>query len=141
MAVKRGRKSAAELATVATPEVITRPEPPYTLWRDGEADLWRQVVEDLPPGWITGRNADLLAEYVSHVMSCQRLRQVIHAMESGKEPLDTAEWTGLLKAHATQSARVQSLATSLRITPQSTVDPKTGGRALARHNQGKRPWE
>jgi hypothetical protein len=138
---KRGRRSAAELATAAGAVVIERPEPPYTLWRDEEAEIWRRVVDGLPPGWITGRNLDLLAEYVSHVVASQRLRQMIVAHERGPDPMDVAEWRALMRAHAQQSARVQSLATSLRITPQATVDPKTGGRALADHNTGRKPWE
>jgi hypothetical protein len=141
MTVKRGRKSAAELAIAPVAHVIERPEPPYSLWRDAEADLFRQIVADLPPGWIGPRNSDLLAEYASHVVACQRLRQMIHAHESGGEAFDATEWRALMRAHAQQSARVQSLATALRITPQATLDPKAGGRALAKHQTGRKPWE
>lgn len=138
---KRGRKSAAELATAGVAVVIERPEPPYTLWRDEEAEIWRRIVDDLPAGWIAGRNLDILAEYVSHVVASQRLRQMIVTLEGGEGPMDVTEWRALMRAHAQQSARVQSLATALRITPQATVDPKTGGRALAGHNAGKKPWQ
>lgn len=139
---KRGPKSAADLAIAPVAQVIDRPEPPYTLWRDAEAEVWRRVVEDLPPGWITGRHFDLLAEYCSAVVSCQRIRQMIHATEHAPDGLlDVGEWRALMRAHAQQNARVQSLATALRITPQATVDPKTGGRALADHHTGRRPWE
>jgi hypothetical protein len=64
-----------------------------------------------------------------------------HAHESGGDAFDATEWRALMRAHAQQSARVQSLATPLRITPQATLDPKAGGRALAKHQTGKKPWE
>ncbi len=141
MATKRGRKSTDDLLTVGPVIVAERPEAPYTLWRDEEAEVWRRVVEDLPPGRITGRNADLLAEYCSHVVSAQRIRQMIRQAETGGDTIDLGEWRALMRAHAQQSARVQSLATSLRIAPQVTIGPKAGGRVLACHFTGKKPWD
>lgn len=140
---KRGRKSGAELsvAEIATTELLTRPEPPYELWRDEEQAVWRRVVEDVPGDWFSGRNLDLLAEYCTTVVSCRRIAQLIHAEERAEGPLDTDYWMKLLRSHAQQSGRVQALATSMRLSQQSTYTAQRGATKLNNAPTGKRPWE
>jgi hypothetical protein len=138
---KRGRKSAAEMVIDQAPAIIQRPEPPYELWRDDEQQVWSRVVSDLPADWFSGRNIDLLVEYCTHVVSCRRLAQLIQAEEQGDGDLDVRQWSALMRAHAAQSARVQSLATSMRITQQSTYTAQAGATALKNTAKGKRPWE
>jgi hypothetical protein len=138
---KRGPKSSAELAITDRVTIVNRPEPPYELWRNEEQDVWRRVVSDVPADWFTSRNTDLLVEYCTHVVSCRRLAQMIHEMERGADDLDLRGWTSLMRAHAQQSARVQALATSMRITQQSTYSAKSGNTALEGHKTGKKPWE
>jgi hypothetical protein len=138
---KRGPKSSAELAVAATVLVVDRPEPPYEMWRDEEQDVWRRVVSDVPADWFTPRNHDLLVEYCSHVVSSRRLAQMIHQMETAEGDLNLKAWTSLMRAHAQQSGRVQALATSMRITQQSTYSAKSGNTALEGHKAGRKPWE
>jgi hypothetical protein len=138
---KRGPKSSAELAITDRVTIVNRPEPPYELWRDEEQSIWRRVVSDVPADWFTARNSDLLVEYCTHVVSCRRLAQMIHEMERAPGDLDIRGWVGLMRAHAQQSGRVQALATSMRITQQSTYSAKSGNTALEGHKTGKKPWE
>lgn len=141
---KRGPKSSAEIALTApgvTVAAMHRPEPPYSLWRDEEQDVWRRIVADLPADWFSGRNLDLLAEYCTAAVSCRRLAQMIHACEHGAGELDVPHWLALMRAHAAQSSRMQALATSMRITQQSTYTPKRGATALRNNPTGPRPWE
>lgn len=138
----RGRKSAASLAVAAPAAVkVVRPEPPYELWRDEEHDVWRRIVADVPPDWFTPRHHDLLAEYCTAVVSCRRLAQLIHHMEATPGTMDQGDWLALMRAHAVQSGRVQALATSMRLTQQSTYGARAGKTALDGHRPGPRPWE
>ena len=66
---------------------------------------------------------------------------MIHEMERGEADLDLRSWAALMRAHAQQSSRVQALATSMRITQQSTYSAKSGNTALEGHKTGKKPWE
>jgi hypothetical protein len=137
----RGPKSASALQVQTVARVVNRPEPPYELWRDQEQEVWRRIVSDVPADWFTGRNYDLLTEYCTHVVSCRRLAQMIHAQETGEADFDTATWLALMRAHAAQTGRLQALATSMRITNQSTYTAKTGKTALDGHKSGRKPWE
>lgn len=137
----RGPKSADELTTLQGLAVIERPEPPYTLWRDQEQEVWRRVVSDVPADWFTGRHLDLLAEYCSHVVSARRLAQVIHQMEHGPDPLDLPTWAAMMRAHAQQTTRVQSLATAMRLTHQASYGARRAATALEGEAKGRRPWE
>ncbi|MFT4149209.1 MAG: hypothetical protein QM656_03355 [Paracoccaceae bacterium] len=138
---KRGPKSAAELEIAAKVVVVNRPEPPYELWRDEEQEVWRRVVSDVPADWFTPRNFDLLAEYCTHVVSCRRVAQMIYEFERREGELDIKSWTVLMRAHAQQSGRIQALATSMRITQQSTYSNKSGATALEGHKSGRKPWD
>lgn len=138
---KPGRKSAAELAVAAPLAKVDRPEPPYELWRDEEVAVWRRIVSDVPADWFSPRNLDLLAEYCSHVVSSRRIAQMIKMIESEKGKFDVQNWMALLRAHAQQTGRVQALATSMRLSQQSTYSPKRGANALDGNSTGPKPWE
>jgi len=57
--MKRGRKSQAELATVAVVDPDGRPDAPYDL-TDYQADEWRTVVNRMPSGWFPRETWDVL---------------------------------------------------------------------------------
>lgn len=138
---KPGRKSAAELAVSAPLTKVDRPEPPYELWRDEEVAVWRRIVSDVPADWFSPRNLDLLTEYCSVTINCRRLAHLIKQAESDKGDFDVSQWLAFLRAHAQQTGRVQALATSMRLTQQSTYSAKKGANALDGHRTGPKPWE
>lgn len=140
---KRGRKSAADLLIQRDGAVtaVDRPEPPYSLWRDDEQDVWRRIVEDLPADWFSGRNLDLLTEYCTAVISARRLAQMLHHVERQEGALDIAEWTKLLRAHAQQAGVVKALATAMRLSQQSAYGPKRAATLQGATKRGPRPWE
>lgn len=140
---KRGRKSAADLMIQRDGVVsaMHRPEPPYSLWRDEEQDIWRRIVQDLPADWFSGRNLDLLTEYCTAVVSARRLAQMLHHIERQSGEMDIAEWTKLLRAHAQQAGVVKSLATAMRLSQQSTYGPRAAATAQGGVKRGPRPWE
>ncbi|MDQ7262250.1 hypothetical protein NM680_10640 [Paracoccus sp. PS-1] len=135
---QRGRKPAADLATVATVQDLRRVErlmPPYGIG-DEEAEVWLRIVEDQAADAFSGKDADVLAAYCRHVVRGNRIMQLIAQAEGG-EALDTDEYDKLLKMHERESRAMSSLATRLRITKQATTNHRGNDQGKKR----KAPWQ
>lgn len=135
---QRGRKPAADLATVTAVQDLRRVErlmPPYGIG-DEEAEVWIRVVEDQPADAFSGKDADILAAYCRHVVRGNRIMQLIAQAEAGRE-LDTDEYDKLLKMHERESRAMSSLATRLRITKQATTNHRGNDQGKKR----KAPWQ
>ncbi|MCA0272390.1 MAG: hypothetical protein LCH69_10050 [Proteobacteria bacterium] len=134
----RGRKSAAELAVATPPGLIVtaRQDAPYDL-RDEEADVWRGIVESLPADWIAPGSVPVLAAYCRATVSARRLGMLIVAVETG-EGYDADQHMKLIRAHGQVAQVLKTLATALRLTPQSRYTPARAGN---QRPEGSRPWE
>lgn len=131
----RGRKSAASL-TVITPEGVEtnrRPLPPAEL-NDEQAVEWTAVVNRLSADWFPRESHSMLALYCRHVVSARRVAQLIEAAEA-EESLDLERYDRLLKMQERESRAISSLATRMRMSQQSTHDPRRK-KALTQ----KKPW-
>ena len=120
---QRGRKSAAELATL--PGVDGKPprlKPPPHL-NDDERSLFDELVGACDPRHFVESDLPLLASYVQATLIA---RDAAHA------PSKIVLWEKAVRMQAT-------LATRLRLSPQSRIDPKTVGRR--QEFQGPLPWE
>ena len=120
---QRGRKSAAELATL--PGVDGKPprlKPPPHL-NDDERLLFDELVGACDPRHFVESDLPLLASYVQATLIA---RDAAHA------PSKIVLWEKAVRMQAT-------LATRLRLSPQGRIDPKTVGRR--QEFQGPRPWE
>jgi hypothetical protein len=138
---KPGRKSAAELATLApTTEKQARPDADYSL-PDEQAEVWRAVIEALPADWIGMESLPLLSAYCRTTVALRRLGQLIHQAEFEEGPLDIGLYSTLLKNHAQQAQVLKTLATSLRLTPQSRFRAETAARTVDAKRPGPRPWD
>ena len=137
---KRGRKSGAELATQPPVTREARPDACYSL-SDEAAQVWQATVEALPADWIGAEALPVLAAYARTTVSLRRVGQLIHRAEHGPEPLDLAEYNLLLRLHAQQAQTLKTLATSLRLTPQSRYRAEGAARRMGNHITGPRPWE
>ena len=116
---QRGRKSANLLAFPAIEVPRSLPEPPRSLTKSERA-LFIELAanaEHLRP-----TDAPLLASYVQATLMSRR---------SARDPARVEVWE-----RATRIAAM--LATKLRLTAQSRVDPKTLGRMQP---PGPAPWE
>jgi phage terminase small subunit len=137
----RGRKSAAELTTIAAigPQGVVRvrrPDPPAHLGDDA-ASLWRATVNGLPADWLLPGGAPVLEAYCSLTVSLRRTLRTLERLETGpREDFEPAEWRVLQRQAAELASRVAMLATKLRLTPQTRMHPRTAGRALARLPEG-----
>lgn len=138
---KPGRKSAAELATLApTATKQARPDADYSL-ADEQAEVWRAVIEALPADWIGAEALPLLSAYCRTTVALRRLGQLIHQHEFAEGPMDLSAYSVLLKNHAQQAQTLKTLATSLRLTPQSRYRAETAARNIDGKRPGPRPWE
>ena len=133
--VQRGRKSAASLAIVpriySAPE---RPEPPSEISAE-EARVWREVVGAMSSEWFaTAETHVLLRTFCCHVRFADLLAAALRVTDLHRD-LSTVE--RLAGMYARETAILISLATKMRLTHQSSFDPKK-----KKHEpSGPKPWE
>ena len=140
-ALKRGRPSSAEITTPRpATERQDRPDACYSL-PDEAAEVWKATVEALPADWIGAEALPVLAAYCRTTVALRRLGQLVHQAETGPAPLDLTDYTSLLRAHGQQAQTLKTLATALRLTPQSRLKAESAARRIGEHNPGRRPWE
>jgi hypothetical protein len=122
----RGRKSADELATPSVNGEPARLDPPRNLTED-EQSLFVQIIQACSPRHFVVSDLPLLVSYVQATLLS---RQAIK--NAAKDMGALATWEKATRMQAT-------LATRLRLAPQSRVDPKT----LARQQPQlvRPPWE
>lgn len=139
---QRGPKSAAQLAvtTPAKADATARPDACYSL-PDEAAEVWHATLAALPADWIGHESLPVLAAYCRVTVHLRRLGQLIHQAESGPDPLDLPTYLTMIKAHGAASQTLKTLATSLRLTPQSRYRAETAARTIDGKRPGPRPWE
>ena len=130
----RGRKSSQELTKAATIEVIERPDAPYDL-TDEQSEEWWAVVNRMPADWFPRETHGLLAQYCRHIVAARRVADLVRAHEEGTN-LDVQEYDRLLKMQEREGRAISSLATRMRISQQTTYDPKR-----KKGTPVKPPWE
>lgn len=132
----RGRKSAASLAVIDTQvaEVVRRPVPPDELTSE-QADEWISVVDRLPADWFPRETHGMLTQYCRHVVAARRVAQLVADHEESKE-FDVEVYDRLLKMQEREGRAMSSLATRMRLSQQTTYDPKKKKPA-----QTRKPWE
>ncbi len=130
----RGRQSRADLAVVTSIETVRRPPPPSEL-TDEQASEWQAVVDRLPADWFARETLPMLAQYCRHVASARRVAQLLASSELSDD-FSVADYDRLLKMQERESRCLASLATKMRISQQSTYDPKKKKPSLA-----QKPWE
>src|SRR5262249_13583658 len=92
--------------------------------------IWREVTAALKPTWFQGSEA-VLACYCQTVLTQRQLAGLLGACDVRDE-----RWAELIRLHVAVVGSLISVATKLRLTPQSSRDstklaPIVGGR----------PWE
>lgn len=132
----RGRQSEAAL-TVVTPSPISsekRQTPPQELTVE-QANEWVLVVNRLPADWIQDEMRALLAAYCRHVVSQRHVADMVATLEASGD-FDLDKYEQLLRMQDREGRAISSLATRLRLTPQSTYSEQRKKRPTAT----KKPW-
>lgn len=141
---KRGRKSAAGMATsVIGADFGKRAEPPAD-FNDRQREIWDEVVNTEPPSFFeTAANRGLLAEYCRHLDSSELVSTVISTFKSEwlKSDEGSKRYHALLRMRELETRAILSCATKLRITNQSRYTPQAAGTAGRNAMSGKKPWE
>lgn len=139
---QRGRKSAASLAVARVAIGVERLPAPVHL-SDAERGVWLETVNDQPAEAITPVHSPVLELYCRHVVRSRILADEIDNFDRAWLADDDGikRYDLLLKMAERESRAASSLARSLRITRQSTIDPKVAGVANARHARSRKPWE
>jgi hypothetical protein len=138
--IKRGRKSAAELAIVK-PIHDHRPPVPESM-PEAQAAIWQKIVGRLPHDWFKGEHLELLRAYCQHTTIAWTIARQIEAFR----PEWLAEDGGLERFDALsrlldrEHRMVLALARSMRLTHQARYD-KTKAALEARETGGRVPWE
>lgn len=138
---QRGRKSAAEVEATGLAPVSEqgRPDADYSL-TDEQAEVWHAVLEALPAGWIGAEALPVLAAYARTTVHLRRLGMLI-TQEEGSDEFDPRHYAALIRAHGQAAQILKTLATSLRLTPQSRLRAERAARTIDGHRTGPKPWE
>jgi hypothetical protein len=140
---KLGRKSSAELLGPIMPGVETRPPPPDDLLPEEQAH-WIAIAAALPADWFNGGSAPLLKQLVRHINNADLLARDIAqqrgALAAG-EPKAASALQQMLRCHASESDRIASLSTKLRLTKLSRYRRADAAYAGARDaGSSPPPW-
>ena len=89
------------------------------------------------PDWFTSATVPLLAQLARHIVQARRIAEIIERTV-GKQETELGYYVELLKQQRAESQAIATLATKLRLTPQS----RRTDRGNARPPEGQRPpWE
>ena len=138
----RGRKSSKELSTISAGglEIHRRPDPPDKMGEDAEA-IWRAVVNSLPADWFTPGTLPLLEAFCGLTVSQRFTLRALQRIEREANDFRRDEWERILKQLGEISGRIATLATRLRLTPQSRYGARSADTAARSVGDGPKPWE
>ena len=95
-------------------------EPPDYL-SDKAKSLWKNIVSCKPPGWFDEGSFPLLGMYCDLVTTAEEL-----AIQRGAVPVLHREAARLGRRHLATVLAMTTLATKLRLTPQQSINRKSG---------------
>jgi phage terminase small subunit len=131
-----GRQSVTALS-VAPVAPWARIEPPPHL-TESQRKLWADVVATKPAEWFKADSAPVLETYCQAVDNYRRTQQALDETPA----LDLAQYRTLSDLSSKQAALVASLATKLRLTPQSRYTPdKAAVHDRKSATDTRRPWD
>ena len=139
---KRGRKSAAELSTIsgAGLELHRRPDPPEHMSDEATA-IWRSITNSLPADWFTPGTLPLLEALCGLTVSQRNIAKALRRIEDDDNDFERDSWERVIKQLGEVSGRIATLATRLRLTPQSRYGPRAAATAGRLPLDGPKPWE
>lgn len=141
---QRGRQSSAALEIVPASPIdrTERIRPPHDL-SDEEVEVWVAVVNTEPADWLSPSVGPLLAQYCRHVVHARRIAELLEKATSHVDPetklptLKVEDYDRLLRMQERETGAMTTVATKLRITPQSL----TNHRGNKKPSATRKPWE
>jgi phage terminase small subunit len=126
---QRGRPSAGSFSVVPVYE-RPRPEPPEQLPEEAK-EVWRGIVAGFRSDWFQGAE-HLLKCYCEQVVIERQIADTLH-----KFSIHSPRYGELVRLYALVVGSLVSVATKLRLTPQSSRD----SRNVKHVPLGPKPWE
>lgn len=126
-------------AVISLPKKI--PEPPTNLTGD-QGELWRMVMASPAGDMITQDAFPVLSEYCRCITFADTVAVELNKFDPSWAIEDDGleRWNRLLAMQDRLSGRISSLATKLRITPQTRVWKQTAG-SIANKSAKRKPWQ
>jgi hypothetical protein len=99
-------------------------------------------VDSLPGGWISPAQEPLLAAYCRHISAADHLAGMIDKFDPDlKDSRALQRFNKLLAMRERETKALSSVATRMRLTPQSQMHPRTAARAVDGAKGGRKPWD
>ena len=121
------RISQAALLTKQVPAERMRPDVPFELRQEAEAEVWRSVVNALPPDWFTSANQYLLIRFCKQVIMARWIDELLHD-ELAKKRQNRQLIAKFARLQMTSTVNIARLSTKMRLAQQSVYLPKTAAR-------------
>jgi hypothetical protein len=138
----RGRTSIAEHSVASNVVRFERPGAPCRL-TESQADLWFEVVNRMPADWFSAENLPLLEAYVVSVDTHDRIAGQLKEFKNewlvNEDGL--RRFARLTEIQGRQAKLMKDLATSMRLTQQSSYSHKAAATAKAGSSGSLKPWE
>jgi hypothetical protein len=136
----RGRESAASL-TVLSGTFGQLPEPPES-FQERQAEIWRDIVATKPVDWFQADSKPVLAGLCRAIALDEEIAAEIDAFDRTRvrDVEGFKLWKALLKMQREQQQHIASLATKLRLTPQSRYNAQKAATKSNAANVAARPW-
>jgi hypothetical protein len=109
----------------------SRVVPPADLSKE-EAEAFRKLVASCHPQHFAPQDVPLIVAYVQSMLHSRRASAALSGKFAGRDTL--AQWSYATKMMAT-------LATRLRLAPQSRYDHKAAQRNANKATSGPKPWD
>ena len=139
----RGRRSAAEDGVVVVGGFAKRPDPPRSLTYRQE-QIWREVVASEPVEFFnTGALRLLLKDYCCHCEAAENITSVLNTITPAclTTPSESYRYDDLLKMRERETRAAGNIATRLRLTNQSRIQPRTAGTMVEQTARTAKPWQ
>ena len=135
---QRGRKSSDNLAVVVSIPG-QRPDPPEVLG-SAERQIWRRVVATKPAEWFGADTAALLSEYCRAWVMADKVDEALAVWEKVPEGEEFQRWVKLCERQDKTARLLKTMASALRLTPQSRYTPQAAATA-SKKTGALKPWE
>lgn len=142
--MKRGRKSAEDLAVLIGTENLVVEDPPEGL-TERQREIWRAVMASEPKKFFaTEATRDILAMYCQHRSNAEGVAAVINSFDPQwlKSEEGAARYDVLTRIHQRATTAATAALRSLRLTNQSRYQTTVAARAASNESTGVQfPWD
>src|SRR3954467_6163479 len=134
---KETRAAVCRRAPDTAPDHDIRATTPAARVGSEEAEAFLSFANAESADWFTSATVPLLAQLARHIVQARRVAELIER-NVGQKDTELGYYVELLKQQRAESQAIATLATKLRLTPQS----RRTDRGNARPPEGHRPpWE